>query len=58
MTSNEEKQEFLNLIFEAYETKDKTRLAEWWRAHFPGWKWWLFGPCFSIIVPDDGRIEP
>lgn len=51
-------QEFLNLVLEAAETGDKTKLAEWWREHFLGYKWWLLGPNFPFVLPDDGRVEP
>ena len=53
-----EKNEFLYLVLEAAETGDKTRLAEFWRKRFPGYKWWLLGPDFPFILPDDGRVEP
>jgi hypothetical protein len=45
-------QEFLNLILERGETGDNTKLIAWWRKHFPGYKWWLLGPAFQIVVPD------
>lgn len=45
-------QEFLDLVVEASETDDKTKLAIWWREHFPGWQWWLIGPCCLEILPD------
>lgn len=53
----EERQKFLGLVLEAAETGDKTKLAEWWRKRFPGYKWWLIGPAFTIVLPDDGRLE-
>ena len=53
-----EKQEFLNLIIEAAKTGDKSELAKWWRKLFPGYKWWLVGPDFPFVLPDDGRDEP
>ena len=52
-----EKNEFLNLVLEAAETGDKTKLAEFWRKRFPGYKWWLLGPNFPFVLPDDGRME-
>lgn len=52
------RQEFLDLVLEATETGNRTKLAEWWRVHFPGYKWWLLRPRFPFVLPDDGRIEP
>ena len=40
----QKQQEFLVLVMEASKTGDKTKLAEWWREHFPGYKLWLIGP--------------
>lgn len=51
-------QEFLNLIFESAETGDDSKLIAWWREHYPGYKWWLVGPNFTRVLPDDGRDEP
>lgn len=50
-------QEFMDLILEAGETGDKSKLAAWWREHFPGWKWWCLGPSFQAILPDDSCDE-
>lgn len=47
-------QEFFNLIIEVAKTEDGTRLSEWWRRHYPGWKMWMTGPIFSLVLPDDG----
>lgn len=51
------KQEFLNLVLEAAKTDDKSKLAAWWREHFPGYKMWLLGPEFQVVLPDDGSDE-
>lgn len=50
-------QKFLDLVLETAETGDKSKLAAWWREHFPGYKWWCFGPSFQIVLPDDGSDE-
>jgi hypothetical protein len=56
--TDEEKQKFLGLILEAVDTGDRTKVIEFWREHFPGYKWWLIGPDFLFVLPDDGRDEP
>lgn len=50
------KTEFIEIVLEAAETGDKTKVAEFWRKHFPGYKWWLIGPDFPFVLPDDGRV--
>jgi len=56
--TDEEKQAFLDAVLEAADTGDRSKVIKFWRKHFPGYKWWLVGPDFPFVLPDDGRDEP
>ena len=51
----EDKQSFLNLVLEAADTGDRSKVIAWWRDKFPGYKWWCFNPNFQFVLSDDGE---